>query len=57
VIRMIESLLGTRLFARQEREKDARRLSMLFSQGAPAHYQEDSARHRRYHHYYEDLLT
>lgn len=57
MIRMIESLLGTRLFARQKREKGVRRLSMLFSQGTPAHYQDDSARHRRYHHYYEDLLT
>ena len=57
MIRMIESLLNTSLFAHQKREKGARRVSMLFSQGAPAHYQGDSAKHRRYHHYYEDLLT
>ena len=54
---MIESLLNASLFAHQKREKGVRRASMLFSQGAPAHYQEDSAKHRRYHHYYEDLLT
>lgn len=57
MIRMIRLLLDNWLFAHHKREISIRRQSLLLQHAEPVHCQHDTAKHRRYHHYYEDLLT
>jgi len=59
MIRLIKALVHTCWSANQQPDRRVRRRSLVFPEGqvTPAHCRHDTAKHRRHHHYYEDLLT